>query len=102
MPREALEQAESSDCELRLPIDLVLGEAFAADDRVRPSDGVEVPDGWMGLDIGPRSAAAYAEPIAAAGTVLWNGPMGAFELRAVCRRHPRGRRGRRRARRGRP
>ncbi len=47
---------------------------------MRESDGVEVPDGWMGLDIGPRSARAYAEAIAAAGTVLWNGPMGAFEL----------------------
>ena len=77
---EALAQAESSDCELRLPVDLVLGEAFDAATEVRPSDGVEVPDGWMGLDIGPRSAAAYAERIAAAGTVLWNGPMGAFEL----------------------
>jgi len=77
---EALKQAEGSDCELRLPVDLVLGEAFDAATDVRESDGVEVPDGWMGLDIGPRSAAAYAERIAAAGTVLWNGPMGAFEL----------------------
>jgi phosphoglycerate kinase len=77
---KALGQAEGSDCELRLPVDLVLGEAFDAATQVRPSEGVEVPDGWMGLDIGPRSAAAYAERIAAAGTVLWNGPMGAFEL----------------------
>jgi phosphoglycerate kinase len=77
---EALERAESSDCELRLPVDLVLGEAFDAGTEVRASDGVEVPDGWMGLDIGPRSSAEYAERIAAAGTVLWNGPMGAFEL----------------------
>ncbi|HUC06977.1 MAG TPA: phosphoglycerate kinase [Solirubrobacterales bacterium] len=77
---KALEQAESSDCELRLPVDLVLGEAFDAATQVRASEGVEVPEGWMGLDIGPRSAAAYAERIAAAGTVLWNGPMGAFEL----------------------
>jgi phosphoglycerate kinase len=77
---EALEGAESSDCELRLPVDLVLGERFAADAEPRPSDGVEVPDGLMGLDIGPRTAGAYAEVIAAAGTVLWNGPMGAFEL----------------------
>jgi len=77
---EALQRAEGSDCELRLPVDLVLGEAFDAETAVRESDGVEVPDGWMGLDIGPRSAAAYAERIAAAGTVLWNGPMGAFEL----------------------
>jgi phosphoglycerate kinase len=77
---EALERAAGSDCELRLPVDLVLGEAFDAGTEVRESDGVEVPDGWMGLDIGPRSAAAYAEQIAVAGTVLWNGPMGAFEL----------------------
>ncbi|HEY5709129.1 MAG TPA: phosphoglycerate kinase, partial [Solirubrobacterales bacterium] len=77
---EALEQAASSGCELRLPVDLVLGESFDAATEVRESDGVEVPDGWMGLDVGPRSAAAYAEAIGAAGTVLWNGPMGAFEL----------------------
>jgi phosphoglycerate kinase len=77
---EALQRAEGSDCELRLPVDLVLGERFAADAEPRQSDGVEVPDGWMGLDIGPRSTAAYADVIAIAGTVLWNGPMGAFEL----------------------
>jgi phosphoglycerate kinase len=77
---KALERAEGSDCELRLPTDLVLGEAFDAETKVRASDGVEVPEGWMGLDIGPRSATAYGERIAAAGTVLWNGPMGAFEL----------------------
>jgi phosphoglycerate kinase len=80
LAEKALAQADGSDCELRLPVDLVLGEAFDAATEVRASDGVEVPDGWMGLDIGPRSAAAYAERIAAAGTVLWNGPMGAFEL----------------------
>jgi phosphoglycerate kinase len=77
---EALEQAGGSGCELRLPVDLVLGESFDAGTEVRESDGVEVPDGWMGLDIGPRSAGAYAQAIATAGTVLWNGPMGAFEL----------------------
>jgi phosphoglycerate kinase len=77
---EALRRAKTSECELCLPVDLVLGERFAEDAEPRESDGVEVPDGWMGLDIGPRSAATYAEAIAAAGTVLWNGPMGAFEL----------------------
>jgi len=77
---EALERAEASDCELMLPVDLVLGESFDAETEVRESDGVAVPEGWMGLDVGPKTAAAYAEAIAAAGTVLWNGPMGAFEL----------------------
>ena len=63
-----------------LPVDLVLGESFDAETERRESDGVEVPDGWMGLDVGPRTAELYAEAVAAAGTVLWNGPMGAFEL----------------------
>ncbi len=79
---EALGRAEGSACELALPVDLGLAQRFDATAERRESDGVEVPDGWMGLDIGPRTAVAYAEAIAAAGTVLWNGPMGAFELEA--------------------
>ncbi len=77
---EALERAKDSECELMLPVDLVLGESFDAATERRESDCVEVPDGWMGLDVGPRTAARYAKAIAAAGTVLWNGPMGAFEM----------------------
>jgi phosphoglycerate kinase len=65
---------------LLLPVDLVLGRAFAADTETRALDGVDVPDGWMGLDVGPRTAELYGEAIAGAGTVCWNGPMGAFEL----------------------
>jgi phosphoglycerate kinase len=65
---------------VRLPVDVVCGEAFDADTPVTAVDGVDVPDGLMGLDVGPRTAAAYAEVIASAGTVFWNGPMGAFEL----------------------
>ncbi len=80
LAEKALLKAEGSDCELMLPVDLVLGESFDAATERREGDGVEVPDGWMGLDVGPRTAAAYAEKIAGAGTVLWNGPMGAFEL----------------------
>ncbi len=77
---EALQQATKSECELSLPTDLVLGEEFDATTAVRPAEGIVVPDGWMGLDIGPATASAYAKAIAFAGTVLWNGPMGAFEL----------------------
>jgi len=76
----ALRKAEGAACELTLPVDLMLGEEFDAATERRQVDGVEVPDGWMGLDVGRRTAAAYAEAIGAAGTVLWNGPMGAFEL----------------------
>jgi phosphoglycerate kinase len=77
---EALERAKDSECELALPVDLVLGESFDAATERRESDCVEVPDGWMGLDVGPRTSARYAKAIAGAGTVLWNGPMGAFEM----------------------
>ena len=77
---EALERAKASACELMLPVDLVLGESFDAATERRESDGVEVGRGWMGLDIGPRTAALYAEAVGAAGTVFWNGPMGAFEM----------------------
>jgi phosphoglycerate kinase len=65
---------------LRLPVDLVAGREFSADTEVRTIDGVDVPDGWMGLDIGARTVDGYAEAIAGAGTIFWNGPMGAFEL----------------------
>ncbi len=72
--------ARDSDCDLRLPVDLVIGDRFAADAERRVLDGTEVPEGWMGLDIGPRTSAEYGREIEAAGTVFWNGPMGAFEL----------------------
>ncbi len=77
---KVLAAAEEAHAALELPVDLVLGDSFDADAERRELDGVDVPDGWMGLDIGPRTAASYAELIASAGTVFWNGPMGAFEL----------------------
>jgi phosphoglycerate kinase len=81
LARRALEKAAGSPCELLLPLDLVLGDRFDAEAQRRVQDGTEVPDGWMGLDVGPRTAEAYAEEVARAGTVFWNGPMGAFELK---------------------
>ena len=80
LAKRALKAVEGSGCELELPTDLELGRSFDAGTERRHLEGTEVPDGWMGLDIGPASAGAYAERIASAGTVLWNGPMGAFEL----------------------
>jgi phosphoglycerate kinase len=77
---EVVADAEASGADLHLPVDLVLGDRLAPDAARRQSDGVEVPDGWIGLDIGPRTVADYGAAIAAAGTVFWNGPMGAFEL----------------------
>jgi phosphoglycerate kinase len=72
--------ADSGRASLQLPVDLVAGQRFAADAEPVPLEGVDVPDGLMGLDVGPRTADEYASAIASAGTVFWNGPMGAFEL----------------------
>src|SRR6185312_17156068 len=72
--------AEGESATIQLPSDLVLADRFDADAEPVPLDGVDVPDGMMGLDIGPRSADAYATLVMTAGTVFWNGPMGAFEL----------------------
>ncbi|HEV2874084.1 MAG TPA: phosphoglycerate kinase, partial [Thermoleophilaceae bacterium] len=80
LARRALAKAESSRCNLLLPLDLVLGDRFDAGAERRVQEGTDVPDGWMGLDVGPRTAQAYGEEVARAGTVFWNGPMGAFEL----------------------
>ncbi len=65
---------------LLVPNDLVIGDRLADDAQHRVLDGVEVPAGWMGLDIGPATAERYAQEIQKAGTIFWNGPMGAFEL----------------------
>jgi phosphoglycerate kinase len=79
--RRALAKAtDPGRASVELPTDLVIGDRLAADAEHRALDGVEVPEGWMGLDIGPRSAERFAAEIARAGSVFWNGPMGAFEL----------------------
>ncbi|SEH10186.1 phosphoglycerate kinase [Thermoleophilum album] len=80
LARRVLERAGGTPCELVLPRDLVVGDRFAADAERRELDGVDVPDGWMGLDIGPQTAREYAERVKRAGCVFWNGPLGAFEL----------------------
>jgi phosphoglycerate kinase len=76
----ALEEAEDAHATLELPRDLVIAGRFAAEAEPQTLDGVDVPDDKLGLDIGPRTAEAYARAIAEAKTVFWNGPMGAFEL----------------------
>ena len=80
--RRLLEDAVKLNCGLQLPVDVLIADRFAADAELEvvPSDGI--PDGWTGVDIGPRTAASYREAIAAAATVFWNGPMGAFEIPA--------------------
>jgi phosphoglycerate kinase len=75
-----LERARAAGRRIRLPIDIVVADRFDAEAQRREVDAIEIPDGWIGLDIGPATAEAYATAVARAGTVFWNGPLGAFEL----------------------
>ena len=80
LARETLESSEQVRADLRLPVDLVIADRLASDASPQAIDEVDVPEGMMGLDIGPRTAQEYSALVADAGTVFWNGPMGAFEL----------------------
>jgi phosphoglycerate kinase len=77
--RGALEKDGYPNGKLRLPIDLVIADQFSGDAEVQIIPGVDVPDGWMQLDIGSRTRTEYVAEIRKAKTIFWNGPIGAFE-----------------------
>lgn len=79
---QMLEACKERGCELVLPIDYVVANAFAEDANTQIVDADNIPEGWMGLDIGPKTQELYAQKLAAAKTVFWNGPMGVFEMKA--------------------
>lgn len=79
---ELLKEAEAKGTRLLLPVDHVVAAEFKADAEASITEGVAIPEGSMGLDIGPESVALYAEAIRGAKTLLWNGPMGVFEMPA--------------------
>lgn len=80
--RGALAKAAAKKVDILLPLDHVCAETFAQDARPIAVDAVDVPDGLMALDIGPKTRALYGERIRAAKTLVWNGPMGVFEWEA--------------------
>jgi len=79
LSRELGSRAESKSIDLVLPVDHLCGREFDEATETTTTDGPEIPTGWMGLDIGPRTIDAYRSRIASAKTVIWNGPMGVFE-----------------------
>ena len=79
---ETLARAEAAGCRILLPTDVVVADAFAEDARTQTVSVDAIPADMMGLDIGPETATVYAEAIAQAKTVFWNGPMGVFEMKA--------------------
>lgn len=77
--RTIYEEAARRRVQIHLPQDHVIAQSFAADAEPKETGGEAIPEGWMGLDIGPKTRQAYSEVLAKAKTVFWNGPMGVFE-----------------------
>ena len=78
---ELMTKAKEKGVQIHLPVDFVCADKFAADAEIRESDDIAgIPDGWMGLDVGPKTRALFAEVIGRAKTIIWNGPPGVFEF----------------------
>jgi phosphoglycerate kinase len=82
---EILEMLKDSSTELVLPEDLVVADRFDAEAAKQEVLATDIPDGWMGLDIGPRTTRLFSAAIEGASTIFWNGPMGVFEMEAFSR-----------------
>ena len=82
LAKELLEKAENKGVKIYLPEDSIVADKFAADAATHSADSDAVQDGYMGLDIGPKARAVFAEVINNSKTILWNGPMGVFEMEA--------------------
>ena len=77
---QMLQKAADKGVKLLLPVDTVIADRFAPDADTAVVEAGKIPDGWQGLDIGPRTVEQYCAAVADAGTVIWNGPMGDFEF----------------------
>lgn len=77
---DMIEKAKEKGVKLLLPVDAVAADEFSNDANIKVVPQNEIPEGWMGLDIGPETAKLYAEAVKSAKTVVWNGPMGCFEM----------------------
>ena len=82
LANELRAKAKEKGVELLLPVDSKIGDKFAADFETAFADSESMPEGWMGMDIGPKTIEIYTEAVKKAGTVVWNGPMGVFEFDA--------------------
>jgi phosphoglycerate kinase len=77
---EILEKAKEKNVKIHLPIDAVIADSFSNDANTRVEDVNNIPDGWMGLDVGPKTNVGFSFVIAQCKTILWNGPVGVFEM----------------------
>lgn len=81
LAKELIQKAKAKGVELHLPIDSIAGDAFDANANTQVCNNNAIPDGWMGLDIGPQAQEVLAKVIESSKTILWNGPMGVFEMK---------------------
>jgi phosphoglycerate kinase len=79
---EIMAKAKEKGVQIHLPIDSTIADRFAADAATDVCSSKEIPDGWMGLDIGTQAVATFRDVLLASKTILWNGPMGVFEMEA--------------------
>ena len=77
---DLLSKAKAKGVNLHLPVDSVIADKFSADAATQVCDSNKIPAGWMGLDIGPKSVELFTEVVMRSKTILWNGPMGVFEM----------------------
>ena len=82
---EMVAKAAAKGVKMLLPVDTVCGDKFAPDANTLTVDAGQIPDGWEGLDIGPKTIELYCNAVKDAGTVIWNGPMGVFEFAAFAK-----------------
>ena len=80
LAKELIKKAKAKGVELHLPIDSVAADKFDANANTKVSNNTSIDDGWMGLDIGPQAREVFAGVIENSKTILWNGPMGVFEM----------------------
>lgn len=85
LARKLVAEAKQRNFRLLLPVDHVLGAEFKADTRTQTTSVSKTPDGWMGLDIGPNTMNIFGVELARAKTIVWNGPMGVFEMPAFAK-----------------
>ncbi len=78
---ELIKKAKAAGCNLLLPVDSVIADKFDKDANTDICDNTNIPDSWMGLDIGPEATKEFVSVIASSKTILWNGPMGVFEMK---------------------
>ena len=80
LANQILQKAKAKNVKVHLPIDAVIADAFSNDAQTNICKIDEIPDGWMGLDIGPQTEIQFANVVSESKTILWNGPLGVFEM----------------------